>query len=575
MHQADFFEQPREIQERFIACITSTLDPKPFCAQTDSPRLRVAWLVGAALSLAGLAAGLLWGFGRATGGMGLVPAFFAGIYGLATWSVVFCLMRALGFGERSPPLPYPRGVYLFPVGVVDARGAKLKVHPWTELEQAPRLLRPSRLRVVISGQRFEFPLGDPGQADGVLSSIAESERRLRASTGSAFARAELDPLADSGIPSPLSPTDPLVRPHSRWWQQEGILATLPAVLLAIPLWLARNALSEASMYGHAREQNTPEAYGAYLQAGGSRPDVARVWLPRAELAQAKAVGSLAALEAVVRKYRDAHIRPELDAAVNEALRRELARATATGSVRALRALGQKYPRHEAIDQDLQAAIRALHRQGRRQLESRLLPGHPELSEFLQALFTGLERTGERIDVRFRRRWRSSVLRADELIANSPFFGGPDQLPNQYFDATHSRSRARELVALLAKSWQKGLPPGVLDFALGPEVDGEMAAWPAPERTTLFIGMEMVMSSEPFLSAAPRGAYVGIGVAFDVVFVVPGSPHTLRRKMEYWHPPDLDLLAPPRGSPKQVYENMAGDVYQQFGRELLASFFADP
>ena len=83
-----------------------------------------------------------------------------------------------------------------------------------------------------------------------------------------------------------------------------------------------------------------------------------------------------------------------------------------------------------------------------------------------------------------------------------------------------------------------------------------------------------MSGASYLSAAPRGVFVGLGLVFEVNFRLPDEGKPQKYRLSTWRPPDTTIS---KGDfptfEGAVYETMASEGFAQFSQKYLSTFFA--
>src|SRR5262249_3629267 len=128
-----------------------------------------------------------------------------------------CFLYALVLRERNTSLPYSPALYLFPVGVVEATSAKLRLHSLLALESAQS--KGSVLRLLFEGGKtFEFALSSSADAAQAKLLVLEAKKNLSNADQSQNPRALalLDPLRDNGFSSVFSPTTAFKRTPPTW-----------------------------------------------------------------------------------------------------------------------------------------------------------------------------------------------------------------------------------------------------------------------------------------------------------------------------------------------------------------------
>lgn len=573
MRRLKFFEQSRNAQDRFIAATRGAALPRPLLFRGTRPSVPWIWIAGALLGLGAFVV-LLW---RGHGDLEHTAALASPTILLAA---AVSLAAALASGAFAAAnlvegrrLPFPRGHYLFPVGLVDATRDELRVRPLADLSTSPA---GSLVRVACSDgheQRFALP------ADVTLGDLERSIQRAKdqirqaEAAGDSLALSALDPLAEPRYSNPLAPRTPHRKPRPRWRGLIVPLALLVGGSIGMIAGTVRNKHSERLLYTAARQLDTPEAYRAYLARGGKRSDVGQLLLPSAELRRVVDQNSLPALEEYARGQRDSVIRPAVDLHLRAALLRELEAATARGTMTALSEFGAA---HADFGHLVQAELTTARRNLARSAAERFLATSAAQTEGLDRFVTGLgsylARGGPEVFVRFQRVVPESVARADEIVQRDKYFAKV-MLPSQYFDGERSLARERELFQELQERFSAAFPPDILTLVLAdPLLPGQELPTEST-RPTLYISHSTNMG-RGIPNQKPNGTFVGIGFLFKARFVVPGNEPPLHMKYSVWRLPDLLRLRKGMLTIPQIYVNMGTEAFAGFEDRLLAWLFRD-
>jgi len=271
------------VQERFVASTEGAAAPAPLAIRplARDTRSLLYGAFGVVATLAGI--GLLRiGFGDLSSRFALAPtafvALYSGCFALAAAGFFMAAVRHV----KAYAVPYHPALYLYPIGVIDARSPEFVVHRITEDTQARFDPARSALRVESEGAHFEFPAADPGQAEQAAAAVLALRDRLANSGPESSAREQslVDPLIDNGFKNPFAPAEPLRKELPGWIKHWPWMALLLGVLLGGAAFLVRNHLSEGRLYAAARKADTSAAYRTYLERGGRNPDVRALLLPR-------------------------------------------------------------------------------------------------------------------------------------------------------------------------------------------------------------------------------------------------------------------------------------------------------
>jgi len=575
MQVVDFFNLERSLQDRFVEAAAGSVPPAPIAFKAARPPGRVlAWWAACGLGIVSAVAVLAIGFGALHSPLALLPTWWVGVEGGLVAFAVFAGLRALALDHDRDSLPYRAGAYVFPIGVVDAQTEVVRIYRFPELTDVSR--REKRVTLVFEGARFDFETADAALAEQLLQLVEQNRQRVSGVSGppSSRALAALDPLADTGFKSPFTPTEPRRKSSPRWLRFGWLEALLAGALLGPVAWKARNFLSEERLYGAARALGTTQAYRDYLARGGTRSDVTDVLLPRAELQEAIAKGSVTALEELMARGKHAHIDAEVQGALKKALLSELSAVAAKGSLTALKDFEQTQPHHALVQKEIEQKRAELYQKVVRAFTAVAQPSTPGLVGFVGRLLFYAQKQGPEVDIAFRRRTAEASKDAEEQLTKSAYFMGPDALPSRYFRPEDWERRENEVGAELAARLNREFPPDMLHFTLVPALADDGTDVPKLQKPTLVITHRDEMSGA-FMSKKPRGAFVGLGVTVRSVFVIPGDEQTLTFKFSAWLPPDLKKWEEPGTTPKDIYEALAKDGLSRFSKKQLAFFFKTP
>ncbi len=574
MRSVEFYKLTRAVQERFLSGATGSAAPQCWMWVPQRVRIPWIWLLAAVVAAALLVGLLALGHGTANHRLALAPVYMAGVYAAAVWMFVICIMFALRVISAPSWLPFPTGLYLFPIGVVDARAARLLVYPFSELENAEA---PAQSRLILRfkrGTSFTFPIPAPEKAQALVDAVLQGRERVQRleTDQNEHDLATIDPLLDTGIPSPLLPTQPLER-HVPFWARFAVLiAFVPAIGLAWPIWHIRNVMSERVMFEAARAADSPESYRAYLETGGPRADVRDLLLPRAELRAARNSGSVVAVERVVKKYENLPVHGELEHALRELLLVELERAKKPGTLQALRDLKGAFSSGDLIEPELEDAFHEVYAKALARYERQAPEERKEVVPFFRKLIAHVEKHGPRVEIRFRRELRGSVEIADKRVRKSQYYGGAKDIPSRYFDAEHATRREERISKKLIARFEKTFPQELLHVELGAPLDAE-APLPAVKVPTLFVTHSTLMSGT-YISRDPVATYVGVGVVFEGSFRIPEYPEAIDYRLSVWRQPRIETIKEEKLSVEQVYDLLTMEAFDRFGDKYLARMFRE-
>ncbi|MDX2052435.1 MAG: hypothetical protein SFV15_08600 [Polyangiaceae bacterium] len=572
MRTVEFFKVSRAVQDRFTHSAKGLSQPVPliFSASTEA-RWRAPFLGSVVAVLAAFGAGAV-GFGNPENSLAIAPLPAVAVYSalLLTAAVGFLMARVRFMAPKL--LPYRPGRYLFPFGVVDARTDSFKVSPLNELEAIEA--KGSVLRLKFKEGLSDFDAGASARAEQLVEAVRSSQASYAAALEAMNLRdlAALDPLRDTGFSNPFSPKTPLLPPSQKRFVALGLLVALPvSVGLGYVGFMLRNKLSEARLFEHAVQVNTPASYRTYLLRGGARPVVVETLLPRAELLATVQGKNTEALLGFAKSHAGSKIEAEISAALKQALLGELKRAAAEGTLTALVAFHERYQREQTL-------FRGEYEEALNRFYASILARYQQSAvfsannlEFVRKLLNFSRTFRGTVLVRFRRVLRASLTTADRQVEKSIYYAGAESLPSQYFDAKRSEPREARAGQALAQKWQQIFPEDVLKFALGPPVDepeGTPVVFPVPTLLVEYV----VGGAGIYLSRKPRGVFVGVGLVFNAVFTIPDVAESLVFKSSSWKVPDAAGLELSEGTFSGVYESVAQEGFDRFLRLYEAEYF---
>jgi hypothetical protein len=576
--KTDFYRLPRPVQDRFAAATRRAAPPAPLLFER-APRTKVWAYLGAGGGLTLVAIVLLelgWGdVGSAlaihkAGLLGVDVALFAG--------AAYCVLHAVGILLTMESMPWRPGLYLFPASVVDARDATLLVWPVADSEGVDRVTAPRpglalRMRdgtrvVVGASGAAEVERADTGLAarrGELAQAIAEENPHLLA---------ELDPLHDGALSSPIGPSEAMKRTTPTWVRLDFAIALGVGAMLGLGIGDMRNAMSDAAMYRAIAGGGTVDALKAYIAHGGKHaPDVSDVLLPRAELKEAEAQGSVAAIKAFAKAHPDSKIGPEIDAALRRAMLAELDKAKAVGTVAALDEFARKYP-DKVVDKELNAARHALY--------VKALAGwgdkaqvDPPTRAFMQRLLGWAEKNGPACQVRIRAQPSKTMDDADKSAIRSGHFPGADALPSHYVTPDLLRPREDRVAKDLAQSLADAFPAEVLAVTTGPTLAPD--AQPPAGVPVLLVEYSPEWSKANTASTKPPTVFAGLAFTFETTFTLPDGSPPLKLTTRAWRGAELWKIHAPDGTSREdfekiVYDQMIDGAFDTLDKKLKDAFF---
>ena len=573
MAKVDFWALERPVQERFVACTEGAAAPAPLAIRplARDPRT-LAYAAFGVLSLLGGFIALRVGFGDLDSRYAFAPATFIALYSACFALAAAGFFMAAARYVKAYSVPYYPALYLFPIGVIDARSPQFVVHRIAEQTEASFDPTRSSLRIELDGTHFEFAATDAAQAEQAVTTVLALRDRLASSGPVSAAREQslVDPLLDNGFKNPFAPAEPLRKALPGWTKFWPLVALFLGVLLGGAAFLVRNHLSEARLYAAARRADSSEAYRTYLARGGRNPDVNALLLPRTELRDAERGDNVAGIEHYLDTHPDSPIKVEVDAALQKALFKELSVAEAAGTLSALKEFSTKYARYPFLVRSIERAIDVRIERALQQLKPALAPNQARLLPFMQRLLRYTVKNGPRVLVRFQRKPTETLVAAEKSLRQSAYFSGESTLPGQYFDDAHQAPREAVMAAALVSEIASHFPRDLVDPQPGPAL--ESAADPKPTVPTVLITYHTELSGS-FPSRKPRLALSGIGVLTRITFDIPGDSESLVFKLSVWRAPDLRTITD-TSTAAELYESMAAEAFKRLTKKYLATLFVE-
>lgn len=583
MKSIEFYDLPRPIQERFVAAAQASLAPAPLAVKLGSRFIGARWFVAALLGFALTAWFASRGFGDLAHESALASRWHAFIYCSGFTLSFACLTRGLTLRDRALSLPFARATYLFPMGVVDAMSSSLTVHSLADLSKVEATA--ASLNVSFKdGATFEFPAESHEQAEAAKNAVTQSQGRLDEATRADSVRhlAALDPLCQTNFPSPFSEDVPFKRPTPIWGAALLGMAVVSGAALGVGVWEVRNKLSARRLVEAARAQNTTASYRQYLARGGQQPEIVEILLPRAELAEAKSRGGVEAISQYIESHPDSKIQAEVDEALRAALLGALEEARAPGTLAALEQFASRYPNHAPVLAELREARHAVYESAAEQAARRAVSNGTRVSDpaaFFRQLIGYVEKHGPKVELRFRSQLGRSHKTADTHVRRSAYFAGNSSLPSRYFDAEEMRKREALAGPILIEALQSLFKPEIIRFELGeplpsPEPGERAPDLPEPSVPTLYVDHRTELSGV-HVNRRPRGIFLGAGIFFDTLFVIPQDERRLEITVPTWRTPSRSVMRNRKRTTRDVYEDLARRSFAMFLRRYLDRVLKEP
>jgi hypothetical protein len=570
--KVDFYRLPRPVQDRFAAATRRSVPPAPLL-YSQAPRNEVWAYLGASAALAVVAAFVLRiGWGDATSPFAIHGVKLLAVDIVLLSGAAYGVVHAMGLLRSLDSLPWRAGRYLFPGCVVDASGPVLDVWSVGDAEAVERTTAPSpglalRMR---DGSRVVVAAASAEQAEKADAALGPMRQELARAIAEDNAQvlAELDPLHDRAVSSPIGPTTSMKRVLVVSKRFDWVIATAAGVLMGLGLGSARNSMSDDVMYRTVLMAGTAEQYQLYLTRGGRHSDDVRdVLLPRAQLRDAEAQGTVDAVQA----FADAHPSSKIDADINAALRRAmltaLEGARKAGTVTAIDNLAKKYPNHQ-IDPEIKTARHALFAASLATWAKKGQPDAPTRA-FMERLLASTEAQGPDCEVRFRMKASKNLDDGDKSVKRSGHYPAPDALPSKYVTADAARPREQRVAAALVEGFAGAFPADILAVHAGDPLDADA---PVPSALpTLVVDYEIDWARANSLSEHPPTIIAGLLFSFEPSFVLPqGAP--LKVAVRSWRGPELWKIKGGDSMQREdfeqkVYDSMFDSAFDQLQKKL--------
>jgi len=566
----DFFSLSRPVQERFAAATRLAAPPAPLLYER-APR-KAAWAyLGASVALILVFALLLAvGWGDVRSPLALHGIKWLLVDGLLLAAASYGVLHAVGLLTSLESLPFRPGKYLFPGCAVDARGPVLQVWDMSDSGGVERVGPPSpglalKMR---DGSRVVVPARSVKDAERAEAALAPLRQRLADAIerGDQHTLAELDPLHDSAMSSPIGPTEKMKPRVSMWTRVDWAIALVVGLALGHALGTTRNSISDDAMYQTVLADGSAAAYRQYLaQSGRHAQDVEQLLLPRAELHDAEAAHDIAAVQAFSEAHPSAKISADVDAALRRLLLSELDKAKDAHTVAALDAFSHQYP-VAPVAPEWGAARHSLYLQA---LASWKKKPHTEAtSALMERLLGWSEKNGPSVEMRFQLQPSTSMDDADASARKSGHYPGNDALPSSFVTADALAPRQQRVAEAIAASFADAFPADVLAMRPGEPLAPDAAPLPRPALVVSY-APEWSHATTPCLK--PDTVFVGLIFAFDGTLAVPDGKPPLKLSVKSWRGSESWKVKPEGRTREEfeqkVYDGMIDGAFDQLAKKL--------
>ncbi len=568
----NFYHLPRPVQERFAATTRRKAPPAPLLFAPASRR--AAWISLAAAAVLTVVTVLVLraGWGDVASPLALHSGKMVLVDGALVAGAAYGVVHAAGLLYALDRLPWRPGRYLFPLSIIDATRARMRVWEISDPGALEKVTGPEAglALKLADGTRVVVP-ASPSVADKAREAIAALRERNAQGIADedAHVLAELDPLHDRALSSPIGPQESMRASVPLAKRLDWLLALLIGAAVGPALAAMRDKSSDEAMYAQVLQAQTVQGFQQYLVRGGQHSDdVREVLLPRAELREARAAGTVEAIQAFAASHPNSKIGPEVDAALRHAMLVELDKAKSAGTVTALDELAHKYPDNR-IGPELSTARHALFAAA---LDAWHQSAKPDaaVDAFMRRLVAWAEQHGPACTVRFRLTPSKSLEAADHSVQSSDKYPGVDAIPSRWVSAAALRRYEDGVSGLLSDGFAKVFPADILSVKAA-----EPLAPDAPDPTdapVLLIDYSPEWARGNTLNPKPLTIFAGWIFAFATKFTVPGGVPPLATTVRSWRGAEIWKFKADMGLPREeyeakVYDSMMSGAFDQLGRRL--------
>ena len=480
MRALDFNRLPPDTRERIVACFEGKAPPYAILSQKESAALGyVGWAILALLGLLGLASISYANFGQVYGFHQPFVMFIG--YAFCVFVITASVLRILRVNVRKGALPFAPGVYLFPLDLVIADDATLKIHPLTELKEMQPTHHYRNGIYQNTSFRFTFQTGKAHtlyaapkpKAEQALTyfrevrmkvvEVAEKQDFQTLMAMDLFASARMNDSWDKFQPAAGIQAKRL----PMFLQRVALISLAPALVLGLMFYFVRNFVSDEAAFRSLQTYASTPTCETYIRAGGRHADeVKRVTMPRALLNEMVQKKSSLAIRYCLKKYENSAIQADAMKALDEAIAADFTAAKEKSSVTALREFLRDNPGAPQEPQ-ARAEIHALFQKSLTDFKAKASASDPNLVPFVEQLLTHLEKfDSPPVSVRFVRIPTDSLLRADRVIEsglNPVERAAGFAKASPHFDEASSRTREQTLVKLLQDAFETVFPADILTF----------------------------------------------------------------------------------------------------------------
>jgi hypothetical protein len=384
--------------------------------------------------------------------------------------------------------------------------------------------------------------------------------------------AELDPLHDSAMSSPIGPTEPMKRNVALWTRADWAIAAVVGLVVGQVLGSTRNSISDDAIFRAVSADGGEQAYRAYLAQGGRHSEeVESVFLPRAQLRSAEAQASVEALRGFAQAHPSSKIASEVEAAMRRALLADLEKAKQAGTVAALDDFARDNT-EPYVATELKAARHALFQQALAAWKKNAR-ADAATGAFMERLFAWSEGHGPLCELRFQLEPSTSLEDADKGVLKSGHYPGADALPSNYMTAAALRPREQHVAEGIVQGFAAAFPADILTIRAA-----EPPAAGAPPATIPALAISYSPEWAHTIAACPKPDTVFAGFIFpyNATFSLPDGKPPMKIAVKAFRGPEAWKVKPDGRTREEfeqkVYELLIDGAFDQLQRKLVDVLF---
>jgi hypothetical protein len=438
------------------------------------------------------------------------------------------------------------GQYLFGYTLLDARKRRLTVVDLTQVRDVK--VTQHLVNGIYTHTAFAFAFRDAATRTWKVSNRQRAERfgqkldSLQAQARTAFDRNDiasllrLDPFFEIRRKDWRVPAGPDVEPPSHWMRllsQPLLVAGVAAFVLSPLVWAARTAAADVAAHKQAIQLKTEQAYADYVIDGKFHVKPMRAALPRVAFEEVRRKKSVTALRALLKRYPQAGLKP-----------------------------------------DVAKEVHALYQEALSRFAAQAATSDPDLMGSMTQLMQVLEQRGDpHVGIRFIRPSNEALAQMDEKIRiNAARLGGRQIIPAAaHFASDSAAVREARIVTGLRSGFATIFPNDVLALTQIGVADKRLPV--------LTIDYQIEPSGAYYTLEKTDRAFVGLVARFQSGLQVGAATQPWRFNMEV-EPPDhfrVDYTRPKDQLAKgpddsQVYLVMAERAFDALSSKMRAAFF---